>query len=364
MKKFSILLILAFMACAKNTKTTRDAYSHDNLQETKVMDNGPDLAFDTDATDAANDTGTGDSELREVKLKPGESIPRPDPALFDCTAGDWNKVPARRSTVPLNCYIDPKCHQHMVIGHRAAGGQMGVIAPENTLAAVRAAIIMGLDGIEIDVRDTKDGHLVLMHDDTVDRTTDGHGKVSDLTLDRIRALHIKVNKGLAGDFSCLKVPTFEEVLAMAKGRLFIDIDTKTDRVDLVVKAVEDAGMLGYASMSAGGTDKTQRARALDPKMSIQVRPGTMKELKADLDEFNPDPQIVEVHINLVKDAAAVVGPLGLKLYTDVFFPADSQAYIKGNFTGYIKTYNDGCDIEASEFPSAVLKALGRWNVEQ
>ena len=265
--------------------------------------------------------------------------------------------------MPLDCYTDPACHTPMVIGHRAAGGQLSVIAPENTLAAVRAAILMGVDGIEIDVRDTKDGHLVLMHDDTVDRTTDGHGKVSDLTLAQIRALHIKVNKGIEGDFSCLKVPTFKEVLDMAKGRLFIDVDTKTSRVDLVVKAVEEAGMLDYATISSGSMGKLKQARELAPKCSIQVRPDTMNALQQALDEFDPDPQVIEVPATLVKQASAVVRPLGLKLYTDMF-PTDAIAYMKGDFSGYLKIYNDGCDIEASEFPSAVLKALGRWEVTQ
>ena len=72
----------------------------------------------------------------------------------------------------------------LVWAHRGASGY----APENTLAAFQEAIDMGADGIELDVQLTKDGQIVVIHDETVDRTTDGKGWVKDLTFDEIRAL--------------------------------------------------------------------------------------------------------------------------------------------------------------------------------
>jgi len=80
-------------------------------------------------------------------------------------------------------------------------------APENTLTAFRNAIAVGADWIEMDIQMTKDGALVVMHDETVDRTTDGTGRVRDLTLEQMRALD-------AGNGE--QVPTFEEVIAIAK----------------------------------------------------------------------------------------------------------------------------------------------------
>ncbi len=90
-----------------------------------------------------------------------------------------------------------------LIAHR--GGP--VYAPENTLAAFRNAIATGSDWLEMDVQMTWDGALVVMHDRTVDRTTDGTGEVRALTLEQIRALD-------AGDGE--RVPTFEEVVALAR----------------------------------------------------------------------------------------------------------------------------------------------------
>jgi glycerophosphoryl diester phosphodiesterase len=90
-----------------------------------------------------------------------------------------------------------------VYAHR--GGNVGT--PENTLAAFRHAIEVGADWLEFDVQMTKDGALVVIHDETLDRTTDGTGRVADLTLDEIRALD-------AGNGE--KVPTFEEAITLAK----------------------------------------------------------------------------------------------------------------------------------------------------
>lgn len=97
----------------------------------------------------------------------------------------------------------PKPARPLVLAHR--GG--AALAPEDTLAAFRNAISMGVDLIELDVQRTQDGHLVVMHDATVDRTTNGTGRVADLTLEQIQALD-------AGQGE--RVPTFEEAIALAK----------------------------------------------------------------------------------------------------------------------------------------------------
>lgn len=95
------------------------------------------------------------------------------------------------------------------------------IAPENTLDAYERAIGDEADYGETDLRTTKDGVIVLMHDSTVDRTTDGHGKVEDLTFAEIRSLKIKGAKR-EGEL----VPTFEELLKITKGKLRIYMDIK------------------------------------------------------------------------------------------------------------------------------------------
>lgn len=111
-------------------------------------------------------------------------------------------------------------HQFTVIAHRGNH----VNAPENTLLAYDEAIRVGADYIEVDIRTTKDGQLVVMHDGTVDRTTQGHGKVSDLTLSEFSALQIRDER--FPQLPALHPPTLEEVLRLAKGRIHLYLDDK------------------------------------------------------------------------------------------------------------------------------------------
>src|ERR1051326_5020446 len=89
--------------------------------------------------------------------------------------------------------------------------------PENTLPAFRSAIEAGADFIEVDVRTTSDGKLVLMHDATVDRCTNGHGEVAKMTFEEIRKLDAGAKSGT--EFAGTRAPTFQEVLELAKGRI-------------------------------------------------------------------------------------------------------------------------------------------------
>ncbi len=108
-------------------------------------------------------------------------------------------------------------HHFIVCAHRGDH----TVAPENSLDAYERAAKDGADYGEADLRMTKDGVIVLMHDDTVDRTTDGHGRVADLTFAEIRALHFKHPVRMDE-----KVPTFEELLDDVRGRLRIYMDIK------------------------------------------------------------------------------------------------------------------------------------------
>ncbi|MCZ7929861.1 glycerophosphodiester phosphodiesterase family protein [Agrobacterium pusense] len=101
---------------------------------------------------------------------------------------------------------------------------------ENSLASVRAAVAAGVEMIEIDTQATADGRLVVIHDETLDRTTTGKGTVSELSFDVVRASKLKAGAGsdtAAVTDEC--VPTLEELLEEARGRITVNIDTKFTR---------------------------------------------------------------------------------------------------------------------------------------
>lgn len=138
---------------------------------------------------------------------------------------------ARESMVPTGAPI-------IAVGHR---GTMK-FAPENTLAAFDKAIDMGARAVEMDVRMTADGHFVIMHDARVDRTTNGSGFVSKMTLAEIKRLDAGSWFGPA--FAGEKVPTLREALRHLKGRAAVDIDFKAgpdDSAQRIAQILDEGG---------------------------------------------------------------------------------------------------------------------------
>ncbi len=126
----------------------------------------------------------------------------------------------------------------IAVGHRGAKR----FAPENTIAAQNVGIAMGARAIEMDVRMTKDGEFVIMHDAFVDRTTNGHGLVSRMTLAEIKALDAGSKFSLA--FAGEKVPTLREALRNLKGRAAVDLDFKAgpkNSAELITRILDEEG---------------------------------------------------------------------------------------------------------------------------
>ena len=118
----------------------------------------------------------------------------------------------------------------MIAAHR--GAHLNV--PENSLPAVKEAINLGIDIVEADVRFTKDKQLVIMHDKTITRTSNGKGSVSDFTFEEIRKFRLKFKDSLTQE----TIPSLEEVLLAAKGKILIDLDIKQDEcIDSIMALV-------------------------------------------------------------------------------------------------------------------------------
>ncbi|RXQ97378.1 glycerophosphodiester phosphodiesterase family protein [Ancylomarina salipaludis] len=116
----------------------------------------------------------------------------------------------------------------LVAAHRANWTQ----APENTIQAIKDAMAVGVDIIEIDVRMTKDNRFVLIHDKTLERTTTGTGKVSHWTLDSLKTLFITDRTGKA---TSNKIPTLEEALILTKGKVLLNLDKCTKHLKEITK---------------------------------------------------------------------------------------------------------------------------------
>lgn len=159
----------------------------------------------------------------------------------------------------------------LLIAHRGDSAHR----PENTLASFASALEVGADIVELDVQLTKDGRVAVIHDPTVDRTTDGHGRVADLTLQELRALSAGYPERFGSAYAGERVPTLPEVLAFLKGRAHALIEIKRESVSedaaggieaLSVEAVRRAEMTGDVALISFEPRALLRCRELGPEV--------------------------------------------------------------------------------------------------
>ena len=124
--------------------------------------------------------------------------------------------------------------QVLVVAHRGDWRY----APENSIAAIEHSIAIGVDVVEVDLQLTRDSVLILMHDGTLNRTTTGKGRISEWPLDSIKTLKLKSGCGIKTKET---VPTLEEALLAAKGKVLINLDKADRYFDLVVPVLEKTG---------------------------------------------------------------------------------------------------------------------------
>ncbi|WP_254118994.1 glycerophosphodiester phosphodiesterase [Bacillus sp. FJAT-29790] len=154
-----------------------------------------------------------------------------------------------------------------IYGHRGFSG----CYPENTMIAFEEAESIGVDGIELDVQMTKDGELVVIHDEKVDRTTNGTGYVKDLSYEQIRLLD--AGSWFDPKFSNQIIPSLSEVLEWVKGldrKLTVNIELKTDRFDYtnieknVLSKVYEYQLNDQVIISSFNQNSLKRVREIDP----------------------------------------------------------------------------------------------------
>jgi glycerophosphoryl diester phosphodiesterase len=144
------------------------------------------------------------------------------------------------------------------IAHRGASAY----EPENTLRAFDQAIEMGATMLELDVHLSRDGHLVVAHDADISRTTDGTGRVTELSLEQIR----RFDAGLGE-----RVPILDEVIELVRGRAELHIELKGQRTpEPVVKTLQETRFTDRAVVGSFYPWLSQRAKFLDPAIRISV----------------------------------------------------------------------------------------------
>jgi len=156
-----------------------------------------------------------------------------------------------------------------VIAHRGFSGA----APENTIAAVRAAIEIQADMAEIDVTLTADGHIVVIHDETLDRTTNGSGKVSDFSRAELQLLD--AGAWFAPTFAGERIPSLDAVLDEIEGRILLNVEIKSEAVDrgivpMVASAIQNQRMVDQVVVSSFSPTALEQMHSEAPEIRTAV----------------------------------------------------------------------------------------------
>lgn len=240
------------------------------------------------------------------------------------------------------CLADMGCAQKMVCAHRG----FKKFAPENTIAAYAGAIVLGADAVEIDVRETKDEVLVVMHDDTVDRTTDGTGSVADFTLEEIK--NLRVGEGLDDQGMPYRVPTFGEVVEFTREKTLVDLDVKTGRMDLVAAEFAAYDAYGHVFARKGSYEDLETLKSLDDRIVIMPDIHSADEIPMLDEKFSP--VIVELQADSTDELVDAIHAAGMKAFVDVLGPADVLGAIGCDPSGWAVPAEAGVDMLQTDAP--------------
>ncbi|MEP7258444.1 MAG: glycerophosphodiester phosphodiesterase family protein, partial [Flavitalea sp.] len=210
----------------------------------------------------------------------------------------------------------------VVIAHRGNHEH----APENTLASVKDAVKAGADYIEIDLRTTKDGRLVLHHDGSVDRMTDGKGKVIDLTFKEIQRL--KVLNPDKSDTKTYRIAEFKDVLHACKKKINIYLDFKDADVAETYRQIKDAGMEKQVIVYLNKEAQYKQWRKVAPAMPLMTSLPEAIKTKEQLDFFLGQIQI-EALDNIYDSAmVSIARKHGVAIWLDVESDQENEALWK------------------------------------
>ena len=283
------------------------------------------------------------------------------PETYDCRAQGPVEPPPRPHSP--DCFAASDCSARLVTSHRIATP----FAPENSLSALRAAILLGVDIVETDVRLTADGEVVLLHDATVDRTLEGSGEVEQMTLADLRALPMRVAATLpTGDFSCDRVPTLDELFELAAGRIIVELEVKDTAAGVLAAELLRDGGFGADAFLLCDPGECAAIRQAVGDAPIMTRPEAADEVAAAL-AYTPPP--IMVHIDpfpsfLTEEVIGAIHAVDAKVYANAFLMADVEALTAGRFEAYAEMFDTGLDVVQTEFPHWALTGLDRLDPAQ
>jgi glycerophosphoryl diester phosphodiesterase len=241
----------------------------------------------------------------------------------------------------------------LVAAHRAAHLDF----PENSLPAIKEAIRIGVDIVELDVKVTKDGVPVLLHDGTINRTTTGSGKPSDYTLaelKKFRLIH-------AADTTENSIPTFEDALKLVKNKVMIDIDLKTDQLDPIIEVIRKQGCERQVFFFDNDYDALKYIRDVDSEFMLMPRAYSYGMADSALVRFAPE--VIHIDFSFYNDKVTdLIKSNNARIWINALGEIDPALGTKKEDEAMDKLLKYGANIIQTDQPKLLLEALINRNL--
>jgi glycerophosphoryl diester phosphodiesterase len=245
-------------------------------------------------------------------------------------------------------FLDPSSSVVMVAAHRASHK----LYPENSLGAIEESIRSGVDIVELDVKVSMDGIPFLMHDRTLDRTTNGTGDPEQFTWQELQQLKI-VDKGIQTTFN---IPSLEEALETTRGKILVDLDLKTDRIDEVIDIVEKTGVKDFVFFFDSDYHVLSRVRAADSEYMIMPRAHTVAEADSAIVLF--DPPVVHIDFSFYgPECVKTISMSSARIWINALGDCDRNFKRGRGKRAIRKLLEHGANVIQTDEPNLLLAAL-------
>lgn len=257
----------------------------------------------------------------------------------------------QRADVIRRTFLDASSREVLVASHRATHH----VYPENSLKAIQASIDLGVDIIEIDVKVSKDGIPFLMHDRTMDRTTNGKGDPEELTWDELQQLSI-IDKGKKTSY---KIPSLEAALELADGKILVDLDLKTDRVDKIIAVVKRLDMKETVFFFDSDYEVLSRIKSADNDFMIMPRAHSVSQVDSAIMMF--DPSVVHIDFSFYsKECVQLVKNSFARTWINALGECDKDLKAGRTKQALKKLLANGASIIQTDEPELLLRALEKY----
>lgn len=268
--------------------------------------------------------------------------------FINCNSSGIKTNPSDLNQILLT-FHNSSSEKILVVAHRA----MHTKYPENSLAAFQHSIDSGVDMIETDIRTTKDGKLVLMHDGTIDRTTNGEGKLTDFTFTELQKLDLDKE---SDDTNNHKVPLAEDALNMAHGKIMVDLDIKDVYVKHLVDLVHRTHMEKQVLFFDSDFAVLDSVLLLDSTLMLMPRAHSLEEVKMIIKKYHPP----VIHIDpsfFTEEVVSTIKASGARVWINALGFADAKALIGLVDTAFSPLVEGGANIIQTDYPLTLQEYL-------